>query len=304
MAMLRQITRKVTDIEHLVKDVDSRVKIVENAGAGSDSGNSEQNFEEDGEHLGEVEQDLLPEDITPTTLRQRAPLMKKAADRLTRVRWQDDDSETTAETTRNKSGGKKSGSILVAAETVEERIDWPHMYVTRMAAGKRKGVSYSDLTSEEFVLGYVHMLQAPHCNWDTKEMLTLLGVVMQHSVEYSWENARAFFQDIGIGVEKDRMGWSDEAKIMNLRFTHSRNRGPERRENSESAKPPLKIAAPGTKACAAYQSHTCEQQRDHAPFTHSCSYCLRVCNALCRHAEADCIRRVADAAKNGQKREQ
>ena len=65
--------------------------------------------------------------------------MERAADRLARIRLLEDEQEEKDKVNRNKWGGKKSGSMLVASETVEERNDWPHLYVTRMTitAGER-----------------------------------------------------------------------------------------------------------------------------------------------------------------------
>ena len=114
-----------------------------------------------------------PSDITPGLLRQNAMVMSQASDKLARIRWQEDEGETPAEAAKNKSGGKKSGSMLVAAETVNDRIDWPHMYVSRATSGRRLGVAYLDLTSEEFVVGYISMLSAPLRTWDCVLMIKL-----------------------------------------------------------------------------------------------------------------------------------
>ena len=98
--------------------------------------------------------------------------------------------------------------------------------------------------------------------------------------------------------------WNEYDRIREMRFNHSRPPTQEQKATPDAGRPPLRIAPAGTKACAAYQTRACEQARDHTPFTHTCGYCLRVCNALCRHPEADCIRKVTDAAKNGKRREQ
>ena len=254
-----------------------------------------------------VEADVFEDDITPTSLRRRTPVMKKATNRLAKIRWQDDEVELLAEMVRNRTGGKKSGSIMVAAETVEERIDWPHMYVTRASTGRRKGVAYNELTSEEFAYGYMCMIESSKCKWDLRTMVQLYRMVMNHAINYSWENARAWYEEMGVEVKNDMMEWTDIDRVREIQFMHTRVRTTERKEvieRGEPARQPLKIAPQGTKACAAYQTKACEQARDHAPYTHTCTYCLKSCNALCRHPEADCIRRVIDAAKNDRRREQ
>ena len=84
-------------------------------------------------------------------------------DRLAKKRWQDEEAEVVGKIALNRAGGKKLGCMLVAAETVDERIDWPHMYVTRATGGRRKGVAYNELTAEELAYGFACMLQSPWC---------------------------------------------------------------------------------------------------------------------------------------------
>ena len=255
------------------------------------------------------EPDPLPTDITPTTLRRRTPVMSQAVERLERIRWQDDEIEASADIGRARLGGKKSGSLLVASEAVEERIDWPHMYVSRTSTGRRKGIAYHELTVAEFAFGFISMIESPRCVWDYKTMVRLLRLVMQHEVDYSWETARAWYEEMGVEVEQGLMEWTNGDRIQELRFRHAKHKQPERKEpqeNSraqENSRPQPKVAPAGMKACAAFQTRTCEQSRDHPPFTHTCAYCLRICNLVCRHTETECIRRVTDAAKNGKKRE-
>ena len=299
---MEEIIPLLMDLKQQIAEMKHDANNGESASAGSaDSNRDSASIDDSHAPADDIEIPTMPSDITPTTLRQKTPVMRQAEARLSRVRWQDD--EISGECSRHKSAGKKSGSMLVAAEVVEERIDWPHMYVTRMAAGKKKGVTYNELTSEEFTYGYIAMIGAPHCLWDYRTMNNILGMIMRHTIQFSWESARALYQELGVEVEKDRMLWSDSDKIRDIRFDHSHNKPAERKETQDATRPPLKIAPAGTKACTAYQTRTCEHLRDHPPYTHTCAYCLKTCNALCRHNESDCIRRVTDAAKNGKKRE-
>ena len=245
-------------------------------------------------------------DITPTSLRHESDVMARAANRLARIKAIDDDEQTALEDRRTRTGGKKSGCKLVAGESVLERIDWPHMYVTRMAGGKRTGVPFAELRLEEFVFGFISMLESPFCRWDYRTMTRLLRMMMQDVMDFSWPNARALYQMIGVEVEQGTMEWTDTDAIREMRFTHSRVGCPEKereKKETQTQKPAPKQAPPGTRACVAYQTRSCEQANDHSPFVHACSYCLKACNLLFRHAENDCIRRVTDAAKNGKKRE-
>ena len=296
LPMLRDLTQQM-------KEMKSEMASLRSAGVGGANNDAVTSpTHSDDAHNG-FEQTSPASDLTPVSLRQKSPVMKQAADRLARIRWQDDEPETTTENTRNKSGGKKSGCMLVAAETVEERIDWPHMYVSRKVGGQHKGVAYGDLNSEEFTYGFMCMIESSKCKWDYRVMTNILRMIIQHSIAYTWENARAWYREMGVEVEQGIMEWSEGDRVREMRFSHIQTKAPERRENQDSARPPLRIAPAGTKACAAYQTRACEQQHDHAPFVHACAYCLRVCNAVCRHSEADCIRKVTDSAKNGKKRE-
>ena len=249
------------------------------------------------------EEQFADTDLTPITLRQNVSAMDRAANRLARIRLLDDEADDKEETNKTKKGGKKSGSMLIASETVEERIDWPHLYVTRMVGGRRKGVAYTELTAPEFAFGFISMIESPHCKWDYRTMNRLLRTIMKMATE-SWPNARALYEEIGIDVEKDLMDWGDTEQIREMRFAQAQNPTTEKKEIRDTGRAPLRQAPQGTRSCTAYQTGTCEQTADHTPFTHACGYCLRVCAAVCRHPESDCIRKVTDAAKNGRKREQ
>ena len=296
LPMLRDLTQQM-------KEMKSEVASLRSASVGSANTELVTSPSRSDEPIGESELSGPTADISPVSLRQQLPVMKQAADRLARIRWQDDEPETTTENNKNKSGGKKSGCMLVAAETVEERIDWPHMYVSRKVGGQQKGVAYGDLTSEEFTYGFMCMIESSKCKWEYRVMTNILRLVLKHSMAYTWENARAWYREMGVEVEQGIMDWEETDRVREMRFSHIQTKTPERREAQDSARPPLRLAPAGTKTCAAYQTRTCEQQRDHANFTHGCAYCLRICNAVCRHPESDCIRKVTDSAKNGKKRE-
>ena len=201
-----------------------------------------------------------------------------------------------------KSGGKKSGSMLVAAEKVVEQIDWPHMYVYRYAARRQKGVPYGDLRIDKFVFGFISMLESPKCAWDYQTMTRVLRMLMRDAMDFSWENARAFYELVGRVVEHGVMEWTDKERITEMRMTHSRANFPEKRaakDTKDTTRGPPKSAPADTRCCAAFQKRECKLMRDHAPYTHACAYCLRTCNLLCRHAENECIRKVMQKTERG-----
>ena len=101
----------------------------------------------------------------PETIRRDKKLMRQAARRLERLRLLDlDEAELDAQST-SKSAGKRSGSVLTATDKIVKTIDWPHLYVRPMNGGKRKGVLFADLNIEEFVFGFLVMIQAPKTRW-------------------------------------------------------------------------------------------------------------------------------------------
>ena len=229
--------------------------------------------------------------------------MAQAAGRIAQFEGSDADDEDTTELLRGKKKGKKSGSLMVGTESVEHTIDWPHMHVRRMVSGKRKNLAYSELKMEEFVFWFLAMLKSPKCKMDKDMMLDLLQMLMQDTMDYSWCNARNFYENLGIDVEMGEMKWSDESRITQQCMAYSRAVFPEKKETKEGARPTPRQAPAGMKCCAPFQNRSCEQTRDHPPYTHACSYCFKSCSLMCRHAETDCIRKLADDSKNGKKRE-
>ena len=242
---------------------------------------------------------------TPSTIRNDVRAMQRAAERIAQFRIDDSDDDDDIHISRSKKKGKKSGSMMLAAETVEERIDWPHMHVKRMVAGRRVPVPYKELKVDEFVYGFVQMLKSPKCEWNRDTMLDILGNLMEDSMDYAWENARAFYLLVGIDVEQGVRTWEDTDQITTMRLLHSRAVFPDKKENKEQQKKPTntKAVSPNTKYCALFQQKSCEMTRDHQQFVHACAFCARVTGTLYRHPEADCFRKSLEQAKNGQPRE-
>ena len=313
LPVLMEIKNKLNNVDEKVTNVDERVKKVEEKQlSGGDVVSGQLPVDSEGSDDGDVEE--MPEQmgatggedyVTPAALRKDIRAMRKAAERIERM--QDTDSDdglediTTKKTSRN---GKKSGTMLVASEVVKSRIDWPHMYVTRLTGGGREGVPYKQLRIEEFVYGFLLMLESPKCTWDKDTMLVILRMLMRDTMDFAWENARAFYEMVGHDVEAGVRKWTDSDEIFNLRLLHSRVSLTEKKEQKEGKKP-NSYRAPATPArpCALYQRGTCEHNRDHPPFSHVCAYCYRATGMMCRHADTECIRKNSDDSKNGPKRE-
>ena len=238
--------------------------------------------------------------ITPQELRKDIRAMRKAAKRIARLQSDDSDEEEPGEVRKSRRDGKKSGSMLTANEVVKERIDWPHMYIKRVVGGKKIGVDYKDLSMAEFVYGFLSMLESPKCKMDKDVMLGILRMMMLDSIDFPWENARSFYQLVGIDVETGDREWTDTEEIRDLRMMHSRVAAKEKTDKTPSGG---RQKSSTVRCCALYQKKNCEHNRDHMPFTHVCAYCYRVTGMSCRHPEDECFRKVAEEAKNGQKRE-
>ena len=242
--------------------------------------------------------------ITPQELRKDIRAMKKAAERIARIQSDDSDDEDSGTTKRSRANGKKSGSMMTSTEVVKDRIDWPHMYVKRVVGGARIGSAYKDLTVPEFVYGFLCMLESPKCKMDKEVMLGILRMLMQDAMDFSWEGVRAFYQMIGVDVETGDRRWTDSDDIRDLRMMHSRVTPLEKKDTRDGKKAGGGRQNPSVvRCCALYQKRACELNRDHMPFSHVCAYCHKATGMMCRHAEDECFRKIADDSKNGQKRE-
>ena len=246
------------------------------------------------------------EQASPETLRRDTVLMRQASRQLARLRQEDWEDDEDLQLATSHLAGKKSGSIMTASDIVVRRIDWPHFYIKRISGATRKGVVFRELKVEEFVFGFLCMLEAPHIKMQFRYMVKLLRHIMQDTIDFSWENARNFYEFVGLDVEQGAMKWTDEEVVREMRMTYSRTVFPPRRDGKETAgapRPALQQAPSGMKCCAPFQRKECEVAKGHSPFTHACAYCHRVKSALCRHAEQDCYRKTTDQAKNGKQGE-
>ena len=191
---------------------------------------------------------------------------------------------------------------MTAADKVEKRIDWPHWYVRRLVGGKRKPLTFSELRIEEFVFGFLDMLDSPKCKWDYRMMTQILKHMMRDTMDFSWTSARSFYEMAGLEIEKGGIDWTDKETIRDLRMQYARVALQPKVEAKEQQRPAPQPAPADTKTCPAYQKGTCEHDKDHPPLTHACSYCHRMKSLLCRHAETSCFRKINDS-KNGKQRE-
>ena len=230
--------------------------------------------------------------------------------------------------------GKKSGATRTADDAIINDIPWPHFAIKR--ASDKSAPTYDSLGIDDFVFGFLSMLDQPRNNLDPAIMLPILKNLMQDSRDFSWKKAKDFYRDLAVEVEQGHLKWSDTAQINMLRMTECRTLKPadlasiqgfasapvahsngnsnatdvqgtnanvSKPRSSQSPRPPPRPAPADTQPCVPYQSRSCAQKGNHGEFSHVCAYCMRVKKILCSHAEVDCIRKFTDGTKNGQQRD-
>ena len=170
---------------------------------------------------------------SPQTLWRDTKLMKRAAARLALLQLDDsdDDGLDTARDVRTRD--KKSGSLMTAAEMVQKCIAWPHLYVCRADGARRRPVAYGDLRTEEFVYGFLCMIDSTKCKWDNRVMTQIFKNLMLDTMDFTWNNALNFYQIAGIEVERGTTKWEDTERIRELRVTYVRTIFPAKKENKE-----------------------------------------------------------------------
>ena len=304
--MLTDLTAKFGVMDERWEAMDKRITSVEQQSSDmSDGTPSDEETADTEQEMHGGEHGATSERATPDSLRQDMHTMAKAAERLAQLRADDYDiDDDTTDLQRPRHQGRKSGSLMLSSDIVRKRVDWPHMHVQRMVAGRQTCIAYADLKVEEFVFGFLCMIKAPHTTMVKGEMYPLLEMIMQDTVDFSWANARGFYEMLGRAVEKGTLKWSDTDIIYQKRMTYSRTVFPDTPKPKETPKTTNRVAAPNTRPCAAFQKRSCEHQRDHTPFSHICAYCHKSANMAFRHSESECYKRMSDETKNGKGGEQ
>ena len=202
MTILRKMQEKLDGLDDLKEQVDGIADKVSMVEVGSDNSSETRQQTTDVTNEEPQEEGACGGTITPETLLSDVRAMQRAAQRIASYRADDDDDYDDEDNgTRPRNNGKKSGSLLLAADTVKKSIDWPHLHINRVVAGKRVPIPYKELRIKEFVFGFLEMLDSARRKWDRDLMLSILKMCMQESMDYSWENARAFYRLVGVDVE-------------------------------------------------------------------------------------------------------
>ena len=294
---MMQMKEKLDDVTTEIGEVKDRVSDIESGREDSvRSGDSEQGSSTD--NTQSLENHIEHTSATPQSLRDDARLMRQAVEPLQGICLTEDDDDQGFEITRTKAQGKRSGSHMLAADSVKKTIDWPHFYIRRVTAGKRKSVPYAELRVEEFVYGFLTMLLNQKRPLDKEMMIEMLRTMKQDTMEFSWSNVRNFHDLVALDVEGGVLQWDNTDRIREMRMTYALTIFPDGKPAIEPAKQPTRNPPTNVKCCAPYQKRECEHPRDHPPFTHACAYCHRTHNTVCRHTEKDCFKKMAEESKN------
>ena len=138
---------------------------------------------------------------------------------MAQLRDSNDEIEENDNNNRRRNG-KKSGPLLMASDVVNKRTDWPHLHVRRVVGGKRKSVAYADSKVEEFVFGFLSMIESPKCKWNYRTMTRLHRMIMQDTTDFSWANGLGFYGTLGLEIEYGDLDWENIKLIRDMRVTY------------------------------------------------------------------------------------
>ena len=192
--------------------------------------------------------------------------------------------------TSSRPRGKRSGAARTVRDTIINDIDWPHFHI--YTAPGEEPMTFQRLSLQEFVYGFMHMIDQPDSRLDRQIMWDILKGMMEDATEYPWHNVRNFYWVVGSHVENDRLRWDDAEPIQKLRLKHAQKHDPS--PTKQQAKPTEKL-----RYCAPYQKGECTEKADHAGQKHMCAFCYRVKGSTYSHPESDCRRKTGELPKNG-----
>ena len=286
-----EILNILQDIQRQMASFEGRLESLEEPTETSDEGEEEETQTGDNEGQQVAQAAQMPK-ATPDTVRQDHEVMAEAMARMAEWGLDEDgmiDKTDVPRKWRNRQ--RKSGAVSTGMDSIKVFVDWPHFHIQK--GPKQIAPELSDITAEEFVLGYLRMLDDPDSQFDRERMLSILKDILEDSVDFGWERAKAFYTMLGRQVEQRRLLWSDTEQILKLRLTHSRVSIPD-----TSTKPKRQTMLAKIKTCAAFQKGSCDQPADHGQFRHVCDYCLRVRSAVFPHSELKCKSKEGSNPKN------
>ena len=205
----------------------------------------------------------------------------------------ENDFAATARQPFQRTRGKRSGAARTVQDTVKRDIDWPHFHI--YTAPGADPMTFERLSVQEFVFGYMLMVDQRDSKLDRAVMWNVLKGIVEDATEYPWHNVKNFYWILASHVENERMEWTDDAEIHKLRAKHA-----QKYEAPNTQQPVQSTQAEKLRYCGPYQKGTCQEKADHAGQKHMCAFCYRAKGAAYPHPELECRRKTSEeASKNG-----
>ena len=154
----------------------------------------------------------------------------------------------------HRARGKRSGAARTVRDTIINDIDWPHFHI--YAPPGAEPMTFEKLSVQEFVYGFMHMIDQPDSRLDRQVMWDILKAMMEDATKFPWHNVRDFYWVLGSNVENDRMRWGDAEKIYRLRIKHAQKHdAPVKKPAAASNTPSEKL-----RYCGPYQRGNCPEK--------------------------------------------
>ena len=235
---------------------------------------------------------------TPSSVRHDPAIMEAVARRIIELGIDQEAPELAAGGSGGPNRrGKKSGQARTVEDLVLKDIDWPHFYLYRGA--DRRPVKFTEMNLNEFVYGFLCMLNNPRFSYDKVIMVNLLQEMMADAMEFSWMSVRNFYRVIASSIEMMRFDWGDMDRIQALRVQYAQrgsNPGNNRQQNRELDNSLF--------PCMLYQRGECHESTDHGRAKHICAFCYKVRRIGFPHPEGQCRRKAFLNGRNLQGQEQ
>ena len=308
---LQQILTSVQKIQEDMTDMKARVQLIEDNMAEPGDNDASQPEEASAKRDTEDEESTSEEDSAKmpklSNLKSDSDLQEKVLDRIKQLSQLSiltgDSSDSDTEKPRRK--GKKSGRARTVADIVKKDIDWPHFHVYR--GPERQPAKFEDLTTAEFVYGYLCITNATKNKATKSAMLCHLQELMEDATQYPWDSVRNYHSIVLHHLEMKRLTWQDDEAIQKLRRTYSMRQPTDKSANATASGFQPRGSTKGPVFCLTYQNKKCNETGDHStnrgPVKHVCAYCLKQVAQEFRHPEDDCRRKKRaacsdDGAKN------
>ena len=199
----------------------------------------------------------------------------------------EDDIVGSTRTGSTRHRGKRSGAARTVQDTVKRDIDWPHFHIYTAPGAEPR--TFEGLSVQEFVYGFMHMIDQPDARLDRNIMWDILKNMMEDATEYPWQNVRDFYWVVASHVENDRMEWANADSIHKLRGKHAQKHEIVNKKQATQPAPQEKL-----RYCGPYQRGACQERGDHAGQKHMCAFCYRAKGTPYPHPEAECRRKNGD----------